>query len=184
VSTLTRYSAIPYTGPAPTNREPYTPVDAAKMDARGAELAAKLSVQQETGQDLPTLVVSKDRIVDVLRALKDEHKFTMPLDLFGVDYPRRRQRFDVVYQLYSIEGNERVRLKVPLGEGESLPTSLPVYKGFDWFEREAYDMFGIRFDGHPNLRRIPASTTKTATSSASPSTSAPRIRRRTARCAS
>ena len=154
MSTLTRYSAIPYTGPAPTNREPYKPVDAAKMDARGAELAKTLSAQQETNQDLPTLVVSKDRIVDVLRTLKNDHKFTMPLDLFGVDYPNRRQRFDVVYQLYSLENNERVRLKVPVAEGESVPTSLPVYQGFDWFEREAWDMFGIRFEGHPNLRRI------------------------------
>jgi NADH-quinone oxidoreductase subunit C/D len=78
----------------------------------------------------------------------------MPLDLFGVDYPRRAKRFDIVYQLYSLAKNERVRLKVRVGEGEAVPSSLPVYKGFDWFEREAWDMYGVRFDGHPNLRRI------------------------------
>ena len=154
MSTLTRYSSIPYTGPAPTNREPYKPVDAPKTDERGAALAKAVGAQQESGQDLPTLVVDKAKIVDTLRSLKNDHKFTMPLDLFGADYPGRDKRFDVVYQLYSLANNERVRLKVRVDEDESVPSSLPVYKGFDWFEREAWDMYGIRFDGHPNLRRI------------------------------
>ena len=159
MSTLTRYSAIPYTGPAPTNRNPYVPKDAPKMDARGAEIGSKIpNVRQETGQDLPTFEVSKENIVDVLRALKEhpELRFTMPLDCWGVDYPRRREggRFDVMYQLYSLKNNERVRLKVRVGDGEAVPSSLPVFKGFDWFEREVFDMYGVRFDGHPNLRRI------------------------------
>ncbi len=159
MSTLTRFSAIPYTGPAPTNRKPYVPLDATQMDARGVEIAAKLNhpaMRQETGQDLPTFIVERAQIVDVLRALKEhpELKFTMPLDCWGVDYPRREKRFDVMYQLYSLENNERVRLKVLVGEDESVPSSLPVYDGFNWFEREVYDMFGVRFDGHPNLRRI------------------------------
>jgi NADH/F420H2 dehydrogenase subunit C len=159
MSTLTRTSAIPYTGPAPTNRQPYIPVDAPKMDARGAEIAGKLqnaAMTQETGQDLPTFIVERDRIVDVLRALKEhpDLAFTMPLDCWGVDYPKREKRFDVMYQLYSLKNNERVRLKVRVGEDESVPSSAPVYKGLDWFEREVYDMFGVPFDGHPNLRRI------------------------------
>jgi len=155
VSTLTRYSAIPYTGPAPTNREPYKPADAPHADAPGEGLAPQLGVEQERGQDMPTFIVPKERIVEVLRSLTDKHTYTMPLDLFGVDYPRRNsKRFDVVYQLYSMQHNDRVRLKVLVDDGESVPSSLPVYKGFNWFEREAFDMFGIRFDGHPNLRRI------------------------------
>jgi NADH-quinone oxidoreductase subunit C/D len=154
MSTLTRYSAIPYTGPAPTNREPYVPADAQKMDARGAEIASRIGAEQETGQDLPTLIVRRERIVETLRALKNDLTFTMPLDLWAVDYPRRRQRFDVMYQLYSLQNNERVRLKVPVADGEPVPSSLPVYKGFDWFEREVWDLYGVRFDGHPNLRRI------------------------------
>ncbi|HJT18525.1 MAG TPA: NADH dehydrogenase (quinone) subunit D [Thermoanaerobaculia bacterium] len=154
MSTLTRQSAIPYTGPAPTNRTPYVPADAPKMDQRGAELAGLLGAEQEVGQDLPTLVVDKERIVEVLQALKTQHQFTLPLDLWGVDYPRRDKRFDVMYQLYSLKNNERVRLKVQVGENESIPTSMPVYKGFDWFERELWDMYGVRVDGHPNLRRI------------------------------
>ena len=159
MSTLTRFSAIPYTGPAPTNRLPYIPVDAAAMDARGEEIIAKIGaagLEQEKGQDLPTFLVQRDRIVDVLRALKDhpDLKFELPLDLWGVDYPRREQRFDVMYQLYSVENNERVRLKVRVGENETVPTSIDVYRAFDWFEREVWDMYGIRFEGHPNLRRI------------------------------
>jgi NADH-quinone oxidoreductase subunit C/D len=159
MSTLTKYSAIPYTGPVPTNREPYVPVEAAAMDTRGAEIVAKLGTDlaaQETGQDMATLIVDKDRIVDVLRALHDhqELQFTLPLEMFGADYPHREQRFDLIYHLYSLANNERVRIKVRVAEGESVPTSIGVFQGFDWYEREAFDMYGITFDGHPNLRRI------------------------------
>jgi NADH-quinone oxidoreductase subunit C/D len=159
MSTLTKYSAIPYTGPAPTNREPYVPAVAEAMNARGQEIVAKIGndlLEQELGLDLPTFIVQKDRIVDVLRALHDhaDLAFTLPLDLFGADYPGREKRFEVIYQLYSLQNNERVRLKVQLAEGESLPTSIPVFQGYDWYEREAWDMFGIVFEGHWNLRRI------------------------------
>ncbi|HEX9982345.1 MAG TPA: NADH dehydrogenase (quinone) subunit D [Thermoanaerobaculia bacterium] len=157
MSTLTKFSAIPYTGPAPTNRTPYVPAEAAAMDARGAEIAAQITgLTQEPGQDLPTFYVERDQIVDVLRALRDDARlaFTMPLDLFGADYPGRDQRFDVVYQLYSVANRERVRLKVRVGETESVPTSVGVFKGYDWYEREIFDMYGIQFAGHPNLRRI------------------------------
>lgn len=154
MSTLTKYSAIPYTGPAPTNREPYVPAGAETLDARGAELAAQLgNVEQERGQDLPTFVVDKNDIVNVLSSFKAAG-YTLPLDLWGVDYPRREKRFDVMYQLYSLDKNERVRLKVPVGENETVPTSTGLFKAYDWFEREVFDMYGVRFEGHPNLRRI------------------------------
>ncbi len=99
MSTLTKLSATPYTGPAPTNREPYVPANAEAADARGAEIAVKAphsAMAQELGQDLPTFIVEKDAIVDVLRALHDHHDFgfTLPLDLFGADYPNRQKRFD------------------------------------------------------------------------------------------
>jgi NADH-quinone oxidoreductase subunit C/D len=161
MSTLTKFSAIPYTGPAPTNRNPYIPAGVEQIDARALEIGAKIvspDLQHEAGQDMPTFVVERGKIVDVLRALRD-HKdlqFTLPLDLWGVDYPRRRDvgRFDVMYQLYSLKNNERVRLKVHVREDESVPTSVGVFRGYNWFEREVWDMFGIRFEGHPNLRRI------------------------------
>jgi len=154
MSTLTKYSAIPYTGPAPTNREPYVPAGIEQLDARGAELAAQLgNVEQERGQDLPTFVVDKNDIVNVLSSFKAAG-YTLPLDLWGADYPRREKRFDVMYQLYSLDKNERVRLKVPVAENETVPTSTGLFKAYDWFEREVFDMYGVRFDGHPNLRRI------------------------------
>ena len=157
MSTLTKFSAIPYTGPAPTNRTPYVPALAEQMDARGAAIAAQVEhLTQETGQDLPTFLVDRRNIITALRALHDhpELQFTMPLDLFGADYPNREQRFDVIYQLYSLKNNERVRLKVRVAENESIPTSVGVFQGYDWYEREVFDMYGITFDGHPNLRRI------------------------------
>ncbi|HEV7763813.1 MAG TPA: NADH dehydrogenase (quinone) subunit D [Thermoanaerobaculia bacterium] len=161
MSTLTKLSAIPYTGPAPTNRHPYIPVNAEIANARGAEIAAKIAnpaMTQETGQDMVTFLVERAKIVDVLRALHDhaDLKFTLPLDLFGADYPNREngERFDVIYQLYSLQNNERVRLKVSAAEGQTVPTSVGVFQGYDWYEREVWDMYGIVFEGHPNLRRI------------------------------
>ncbi|HVE70384.1 MAG TPA: NADH dehydrogenase (quinone) subunit D [Thermoanaerobaculia bacterium] len=157
MSTLTKFSPIPYTGPTPTNRQIYVPAKAQTMDARGVEIAGKVTgLTQETGEDLPTFIVERGEIANVLRALHDhpELRFTMPLDLFGADYPNREKRFDLVYQLYSLQNNERVRLKVRIAEDESVPTSIGVYEGYNWYEREAFDMYGIRFDGHPNLRRI------------------------------
>jgi NADH-quinone oxidoreductase subunit C/D len=157
MSTLTKFSAIPYTGPAPTNRQPYVPASAELMDARGVEIASKVpNLVQETGQDLPTFLVEPQNIIAVLQALHDhpDLRFTMPLDLFGADYPNRAKRFDVLYQLYSLQNNERVRLKVRVAEDESVPTSTGVFQGYDWYEREVFDMFGIKFAGHPNLRRI------------------------------
>jgi len=84
MSTLTKFSAIPYTGPAPTNRQPYVPAEAPKADERGRELAAKLNqpeLLQESGQDVPTFVVPKENIVQALSALKAEG-YTLPLDLW------------------------------------------------------------------------------------------------------
>jgi len=159
MSTLTRASAIPYTGPSPTNRNPYVPAQAGAMDARGETIAARIpGLRQERGQDLPSFFAERDKIVDLLRALKEdsELQFTLPLDCFAVDYPNRKKegRFDVVYQLYSLKNNERIRIKVRTDASHAVPSSYPVFKGFDWFEREAFDLFGIRFEGHPNLRRI------------------------------
>ncbi|MBW3563458.1 MAG: NADH-quinone oxidoreductase subunit D [Acidobacteria bacterium] len=161
MSTMTRLSSVPYTGPAPTNRNPYVPHNAEAFDRRGAEIRRTKGLEgldQELGQDLPTFRVDRADIVGVLRTLHDDPslQFILPLDLFGVDYPNRDggERFDVVYQLYSFENNERVRLKVRTDEQTPVPSSYPVYRGFEWFEREAYDLYGIRFEGHPDLRRI------------------------------
>jgi len=154
MSTLTKFSATPFTGPAPTNRDPFIPAGVEAIDARAAEIApSHPALQRESGQDMATFDVPPEAIVDVLRTLK-ANGYTMPLDLWAVDYPHRDKRFDVLYQLYSLKSNERVRLKVRVGEEEAIPTGTGVFKGLDWYERETFDMFGVRFDGHPNLRRI------------------------------
>ena len=91
------------------------------------------------------------------RDLRDhpETRFDLLLDLCGVDFPEREERFEAVYHLFSVPRRERLRLKVPVSEEDPvLPSLVEVWKGANWFEREAFDMFGLRFDGHPNLRRI------------------------------
>lgn len=98
--------------------------------------------------------LNSESLIPVLTHFKESGRFDFLMDICGVDYPTREKRFDVVYHLFSSKDASRVRLKVAVGDGESVPSALPVWRGADWFEREAYDMFGIRFDGHPNLRRI------------------------------
>ncbi|MCZ6722144.1 MAG: NADH-quinone oxidoreductase subunit C [Proteobacteria bacterium] len=81
-------------------------------------------------------------------------KFEVLVDLCGVDYPEREKRFEVVYNLLSLSHNQRIRVKVPLGEGEPVPSVASVYSTAGWFERETWDLFGIYFSNHPDLRRI------------------------------
>jgi NADH-quinone oxidoreductase subunit C/D len=127
-----------------------------ELDAVRAKLPAGSVIPQD-GLDQPTWIVSKDVLFDVARELKEnpQTQFDLMLDLCGVDFPDREERFEAVYSLYSIQRKARLRLKVPMREEDiTLPSMVSLWKGLDWFEREAYDMFGFRFDGHPNLRRI------------------------------
>ena len=99
---------------------------------------------------------SSDNIIDVLTALRDEESlaFDQLTDLTAVDYPNRPYRFELVYQLLSITHNRRMRVLVALPEGEVMPSVLPVFNAANWAEREVWDMFGIFFAGHPDLRRL------------------------------
>src|SRR5208283_5625876 len=101
-----------------------------------------------------TLEAEAARIVDVLTFLRDDPDclFYCFTDLSGVDYPQREKRFDVVYLLLSPKLNRRIRVKI--ATDEMAPTIVSVFPAADWYEREAYDMFGILFAGHPDLRRI------------------------------
>ena len=103
-----------------------------------------------------TIDARADRIVQVLKFLRDDPlcRFIQLIDLCGVDFPERGKRFDVVYHLLSLHNNQRIRVKVQVGEEESLPSIREVFPCADWFEREAFDMYGIIFSGHPDLRRI------------------------------
>lgn len=103
-----------------------------------------------------THVVKKDSLLDIFRFLKSERDLRMNyfVDVVGVDCQPTVPRFEVVYHLYSIPNKLRIRLKVRIGENESVPSATALWKGANWPEREAFDMFGIVFEGHPDLRRI------------------------------
>lgn len=103
-----------------------------------------------------TVIIKKEDILDVCRFLKSDPEldFNFLSDLCGVDYMGREPRFEVVYHLFSINKHHRVRLKAMVGEGEKIHSVVGIWTTADWHEREAYDMYGIVFEGHPNLTRI------------------------------
>ena len=102
-----------------------------------------------------TLTVERERIVEVMARLKAEpYRFHQLIDICGADYPKRARRFDVVYHLLSLTKNIRVRLKVQTDEVVPVPSIRSVYPNADWYEREAFDMYGVLFSGHPDLRRL------------------------------
>jgi NADH-quinone oxidoreductase subunit C len=99
--------------------------------------------------------VSKDRIADICEYLRDERGFNLLADLAGADRFTEQNRFEVFYNLVSIEKEKRIRLKVHVDEDDmTVPTVTNVYRAANWNEREAWDMFGLRFEGHPDLRRM------------------------------
>ena len=100
------------------------------------------------------MVVDKSVVAEVLRILRDEEKFDYLVDVTAVHYPKREEQFDVVWILYSFAHNVRIRVKTAIKEGESAPSAVPLWPTANWLEREVFDMFGISFTGHPDLRRI------------------------------
>ena len=103
-----------------------------------------------------TLTVKAADIVKVARFLRDDPAclFTCMIDVTALDWPGREKRFDVVYHLLSPRVNQRIRVKAEVAEGETIASLIEVYRGVDWFEREAYDLYGVLFTGHPDMRRI------------------------------
>jgi NADH-quinone oxidoreductase subunit C len=117
--------------------------------------AAVLSTHSRQGDD--TAVITPEALVAVATYLRDapDLAFDMCMDLTAVDYLGEEPRFEVVYHLYSVAERHRVRLKVRVPEeAPVVPTVVGIWKGANWFEREAWDLYGIRFEGHPDLRRI------------------------------
>ncbi|MGD1146443.1 MAG: NADH dehydrogenase (quinone) subunit D [Thermoanaerobaculaceae bacterium] len=114
-------------------------------------------VTELPGGDVQSFRVDRAILPELARHLKSDPKlgFNLLADVCGVDYPGREERFEVVYHLASLERGRRLRLKVPVRESDAVvPSVYCVWKAADWFEREAFDLFGIRFEGHPNLKRI------------------------------
>jgi NADH-quinone oxidoreductase subunit C len=103
-----------------------------------------------------TLTAEAARIVDVLTFLRDDAacQFICFTDISGADYPDREKRFEIVYQLLSPKLNRRIRVKIATDEATPVPSVISVFPAANWYEREAYDLFGVLFEGHPDLRRI------------------------------
>ncbi|GGC56076.1 NADH-quinone oxidoreductase subunit C [Chelatococcus reniformis] len=129
------------------------------LAAYGEQIVAKcpnLAVGSEVAFDQLTLHATPAQIVPLVAHLRDDpaHAFICLIDICGVDYLERERRFDVVYHLLSPKHNRRVRIKVQTDETTPVPSLAALHPAADWFEREAYDLYGIVFSGHPDLRRI------------------------------
>jgi len=130
-----------------------TPLDNELVARFRAKFGAGL-VEAMEDRKQAILIVARDRLAEIARYARDEEKFDFLADLTAVDWPKREKRFDVVLNLYSFAKNERVRLKVRAADGEEVPSMVEVWPTANWLEREVFDMFGIVFSGHPNLKRI------------------------------
>src|SRR5665213_952728 len=129
------------------------------LAALGANIQAKLAgAVMATSMSFGELTLQADaaRIIEVLKFLHDDAdcRFVSFIDICGADYPEREKRFDVVYHLLSPYKNTRIRVKVQVDEAGEVPSAVEVFSAADWFEREAYDLYGVVFSGHPDLRRI------------------------------
>ena len=111
-----------------------------------------LAAREEHGEIVLTIV--RDRIEDALRLLRDEHGYQQLMEMAGVDYPSRPERFEVVYMLLSLTKNHRLLVKVNASESTPVPTATTLWYNAGWLEREVFDMYGVIFSGNPDLRRI------------------------------
>ena len=100
--------------------------------------------------------IDPEIITDLVKFLKDSRgfQFTTFIDICGVDYPNRNKRFDVVYHFLSMKKNKRIRIKASIEENDSIESIVSIFPAADWYEREAYDLYGINFSNHPDLRRM------------------------------
>ena len=100
--------------------------------------------------------IAADQILDVVDFIKNDEacEFRQITDIAGVDFPDRQKRFEVIYHFLSFKHNSRLRIKIIIGEDESIPSITSIFPAANWFEREAFDMYGIQFKDHPDLRRI------------------------------
>ena len=134
-------------------------MDDGKLDALGQTIVGALP-GAATGHSLAfnqlTVTVDSNRIVEVVKYLRDDPacRFVSFIDATAVDYPEREKRFDVVYHLLSPTLNARIRLRAEVGEMMPVPSIIDVFPGADWFERETYDLYGVIFTGHPDMRRL------------------------------
>jgi len=134
---------------------PRTAPDEGVIDAAKKALGAALLATKEAVGEI-TLTVERDEITNVLRTLRDTPglEYQQLMEIAGVDYPERPERFEVVYHLLSLTKNRRIRVKVSTDEATPVPTVTTLWPVAGWLEREVYDMYGVTFAGNPDLRRI------------------------------
>ncbi|MGA6985874.1 MAG: NADH-quinone oxidoreductase subunit C [Terriglobales bacterium] len=151
-------SAAPPTAPAkpavpakPTGPVP-VPWTSPLVEKYRGQYGSGLEAQTYLGQNY--LTVDRALIPNILRLLRDEEHFDYCVDITAVHYPKREKQFDVVWILYSFARNERMRVKTQIADGASIPSAVSIWATANWLEREVFDMFGIQFDGHPDMKRI------------------------------
>jgi NADH-quinone oxidoreductase subunit C len=145
----------PAAPPAPPKEAPPKPVPldnelVQRLKARFGDAIREASLDRKQA----IVLIAVEKLREISRYCRDDEKFDMLTDLTAVDWPKREKRFDVVLNLYSFARNERLRLKAHAGETEPAPSVCEIWPAANWMERECYDMFGIVFDGHPDLKRI------------------------------
>jgi NADH-quinone oxidoreductase subunit C len=132
---------------------PLVPAREGIIDAvRAAVGDAFISAKDEVGE--VSIDVVRECVADVLRTLRDDLEYQQLMEIAGVDYPERAERFELVYHLLSITKNHRLRIRVSTDEEKPVPTATGVYPVAGWLEREVFDMYGVLFEGNPDLRRI------------------------------
>jgi NADH-quinone oxidoreductase subunit C len=141
--------AAPPKPPAPKPDPWESPLIAKLREAYGSGLREASTYMKQN-----YMVVDKSIASDVLRHMRDQEQFDYCVDVTAVHYPKRDEQFEVVWILYSFARNERVRVKTQIKEGEPAPSAVSLWPTANWLEREVFDMFGIHFAGHPDLRRI------------------------------
>ncbi len=127
--------------------------NAGVLDALSAALGDMFVEGKESHGEI-SIKVARDSVADALRLLRDDHDYQMLAEIAGVDYPERPERFEVCYHLLSLTKNHRIRIKVTTDEDTPVPTATVVWPNANWLEREVFDMYGVLFSGHPDLRRI------------------------------
>ena len=128
----------------------------ARSKAKFGSALEKVDMPDQAFCEVPILWIEKSQVISLLAFLKDEPDFEYCFlaDMTATDEMPRQPRFDVIYNLFSHKSLARIRVKTRVSETESLPTAISVWEGANWAEREIWDMFGIRFSGHPNLKRV------------------------------
>jgi NADH-quinone oxidoreductase subunit C len=151
---------------APAAAKPASPPAAAPKPAGpvptpwDSPLVAKLKGAYGSGIEPLThlgqnyVVADRSLIPEILQILRNDEQFDYCVDITAAHYPKREKQFDVIWVLYSFARNERIRVKIQIADGDTVPSSVPIWPAANWLEREVYDMFGIKFDGHPDMKRI------------------------------